>query len=93
MRPAPIVLGLLLLAGCGPPGPTRGTTSPEVEACRKEAYGDPTYKLYDSIGAGTFSFWWQKHDQIDNAYNDAVLKCLRQRGLARGGGVERSRTP
>ena len=89
MRPAPIVLGLFLLAGCGPPGPTRGTTSPEVEACRKEAYGDPKYKLDDSIGAGTGSFWWQKHGQINDAYNDAVMKCLRARGLAPPGGVER----
>ena len=87
------MLGLLLLTGCSVPGPTEGSTSPQVLACRQQAYDDPQYKLQKSIATGTDWYGWWHEDRVNNAYNDAVTNCLRQRGLAPKGGVERQRSP
>ena len=79
-----VALGLLaLLAGCGAPEP------PSDRACDAAVYNDPRVKLLIMKSAG--SEYLQAADQykLRAAEQDARLACLRSRGLAPPGGVER----
>ena len=76
---------LVLLAGCGT------TESPDERACDRQAYDDPVVKLLIMKGAGTSSFLSNNQEELSAAKQNARLACLRGRGLAPPGGVERQR--
>jgi len=77
----------LLLASCS--GPAADT--PEG-ACARQANDDPAVKELLMKAAGTQQFEWDNAQRIKFAQRDAALRCLRARGLAPKGGVERPRT-
>jgi hypothetical protein len=79
-------LGLLLAACSG--GAAPGT--PE-QACASQANDDPVVKELVMKGAGTMQFQWDNEQRLVLARRDATLRCLRARGLAPKGGVERPR--
>jgi hypothetical protein len=76
----------LLLASCS--GPAADT--PEG-ACVRQANDDPAVKELLMKAAGTQQFEWDNAQRIKLAQRDATLRCLRARGLAPKGGVERPR--
>jgi hypothetical protein len=77
----------LLLASCSGPA----SDSPEG-ACARQANDDPAVKELMMKAAGTQQFEWDNAPRIRMAKQDATLRCLRARGLAPKGGVERPRT-
>ena len=88
MRPLALALTLaLLLAGCSG-GAAPGT--PE-QACAAQASEDPAIKELMMKAAGSQQFEWDNAERIRLARRDATLRCLRARGLAPAGGVERPR--
>ena len=82
-RGAALVL-LALLAGCAP-------ETPVERDCDKAVDNDPAVKLLIIKGVGTPYFQATSQDQLKAAKQDARLKCLRSRGLAPPGGVERQK--
>jgi hypothetical protein len=75
----------LLLTAC-----SSGAGTPE-EACARQANDDPAVKEMLMKAAGTTQFEWENEQRIKLARRDAALRCLRARGLAPKGGVERQR--
>ena len=61
----------------------------EIEAML--ANDDPAVKELQMKAAGTQQFEWDNAERIKLAKKDAALRCLRARGLAPKGGVERPR--
>ena len=91
MRHAAILalLAAVVLSGCGnnpPPNPAEAQ-------CRAQMLNDPTVKRMLAVQAG--SLWLQKENQaaLADAKRQALLACLRARGLAPPGGVEAVRPP
>ncbi len=82
-RGAVLVL-LALLAGCAP-------ETPVERDCDKAVDNDPTVKLLIIKGLGNPYVLDSSQDELKAAKQDARLKCLRSRGLAPPGGVERPR--
>lgn len=81
-----LLAACLLLASCASHDP------PEVQACKAYASDDPEVKRLTAINAGSESFQAQQGQQeLVDARQQAVLRCLRARGLAPPGGVERPR--
>ena len=76
-----------LLAACSGGG---GPQTPE-QACASQANDDPVVKQMVMKGAGTDQYFWDHADELRLARRDATLRCLRSRGLAPKGGVERQR--
>ena len=76
---------LALLAACGAP------ESPVERDCDKAADNDPAVKLLIIKGVGNPYFFDNSQDELKAAKQDARVKCLRSRGLAPPGGVERQK--
>lgn len=75
---------LALLAACAP-------ESPIDRACDEAANNDPAVKLLIVKGLGNPYFQAMSQDELRAARQQARLTCLRSRGLAPPGGVERQR--
>jgi hypothetical protein len=76
----------LLLAAC-----SGGNEATPQAACDRQANDDPAVKELQMKAAGTQKFEWDNAERIKLAKKDAALRCLRARGLAPKGGVERPR--
>jgi len=76
---------LLLLAGCGT------NESPDQRACDRQANEDPTVKQLILKGLGNPYFQNNSQQELSVAKQEARLACLRRRGLAPAGGVERQK--
>ena len=78
-------LGLLaLLAACAP-------ESPVDQACDAAVDNDPAVKALMMKGLGNPFFLDSSQDELKAARQKARLACLRNRGLAPPGGVERQK--
>lgn len=87
-RQWPIVLLALLAAGCGG-GYVGRNEPPAPDVCAREADNDPQVRELTMKMAG--SSWIQNNDQNEMIVlrREALLRCMRQRGLIqKGGGVE-----
>lgn len=82
----------LLLSGCSA-SPPSAPPSPEAEACARQANEDPVVREMLAKAAGNLDWQWQNESRIRIARQDATTRCLRARGLAPMGGVERLRQP
>ncbi len=80
-----LLLALLLAACSGPVD-----NSPQA-ACARQAENDPQVADIVRRGAGTDSYRWDNEKKLAQAKQDATTRCLRMRGLAPKGGVERQR--
>ena len=76
---------LLLLAGCGT------AESPDQRACNRQADEDPAVKALILKGVGNPYFQNNSQEELHIAKQQARLACLRRRGLAPAGGVERQK--
>ena len=76
---------LMLLAGCST------NENPEQRACDRQANDDPAVKELIIKGAGNPYFRNNSQEELRFAKQQARLVCLRSRGLAPAGGVERQR--
>ena len=81
---AAAALSALLLGGCA--GREGG---PPEEVCARQANDDPAVRALIIKGAGNENFQATSQRQLREAKQDAALNCLRARGLAPKGGVER----
>ena len=86
-------LGLLAaVAGCSFDNVDTVKALPIPPACERQVYDDPVVKDLITKGAGTEYFRINHVNQLRAAKDDATLRCMQQKGLARpGGGVERPR--
>ncbi len=65
---------------------------PIPKVCEDQVYADPIVKDLIMKGAGTENFRVNHVNQLRAAKDDATIRCMQQKGLARpGGGVERPR--
>ena len=76
---------LPLLAACATP------ESPDQRACDHQANEDPAVKQLIIKGVGNPYFQSNSQDELNAARQQARLACLRSRGLAPTGGVERQK--
>ncbi len=76
---------LLLLAGCGT------NEGPDQRACDRQADEDPIVKQLILKGVGNPYFQNNSQQELSVAKQEARLACLRRRGLAPAGGVERQK--
>ena len=76
---------LSLLAACGT------TESPDQRACERQANEDPAVKQLILKGVGNPYFQSNSQEEMNAAKQQARLVCLRSRGLAPNGGVERQK--
>jgi hypothetical protein len=74
---------LLALAACGP-----DTSTPQGQ-CQAEAYQDPKVKEIRIRMLGNAGLQSELAPALDDALHAATLRCLRARGLAPPGGVEK----
>ena len=81
----PMVLLLCLVAAC-----STNETTPE-RACDRAANDDPAVQALIIKGVGNPYFQSNSQDELNAAKQDARLACLRSRGLAPKGGVERQK--
>ena len=85
------LLALLLLAACSATPAPLADRSPQERACETQADQDPAVRQTLGIAAGNLNWQWQHTSEINQAKRDAVTRCLRARGLAPRGGVEKPR--
>jgi hypothetical protein len=83
---------LALLGGCATDIPIPKVKVPPV--CEQQVYADPAVKEEIMRDAGS-DYYRNSHEaELAYAKQDALNRCLMQRGLApQGGGVERMRRP
>lgn len=79
---------LALLAACAPASVER---TPVERACDDAVDNDPAVKLLIIKGVGNPYFQAMSQDELRAAKQQARLACLRGRGLAPPGGVERQK--
>ena len=72
----------LLLTACG-----AGDNSPQAE-CARQADQDPKVVEIYTRTNGAYTFAWGEHDELEAAKRAAVLRCMREKGLAPPGGVQ-----
>ena len=75
----------LLLAACASNDP------PAVQACKAQANDDPEIRHLIAASAGSGSFALNHQYELRDLRQQATLRCLRARGLAPPGGVEKPR--
>ena len=92
-RPLNLLPVALLLSACGSsaPAPVPAPLSPQEQACAAQADQDPALQEARGISAGRLDWQWQHETQMTQVKRDAITRCLRARGLAPRGGVERPR--
>ena len=90
IRGIALLLATAPLASCGG-GHPKAAADPGVAQCRAQVSADPVVKHLQAVQAG--SLWLQADGQADlaEARRQALLTCLRARGLAPPGGVEAPR--
>ncbi len=91
MRRALAMSVAALLAACSSPGAPVAPPSAAEAACARQADSSPEVKADLGKAAGNLDWQWQHEGQIRQAKRDAITSCLRARGLAAKGGVERPR--
>lgn len=76
------------LSGCGgkPPDPAEAQ-------CRAQVFQDPAVKQMIAVQAGSLGLQMENKAALAEAKRQALLACLRARGLAPPGGVEAPRPP
>jgi hypothetical protein len=82
----PLLLAVLLLAGCGAFDPDAAFPNQE---CRQSMYADPAVRqavALVAISGGTAQ--GQEQAALAIAKQRAYNRCLRDKGLLRGGGVQ-----
>lgn len=84
MKRASLLL-VLLLAACG------NAEDADQRACDSAVNEDPAVKLLIIKGLGNPYFQDNSQDELKAAKQQARLTCLRSRGLAPKGGVERQK--
>jgi hypothetical protein len=72
----------IMLAACA-----WGGNSPQAQ-CERQADDDPAVVAIYSGTNGAYTQPWIQRDQLLAAKRQAVLRCMRQKGLAPPGGVE-----
>jgi hypothetical protein len=82
-----LLAGLIGLVACAP----RLAPTTDQDACARQADDDPIVKELIVRGAGNPHFQMEGQDQLRAAKQDAMLACLRARGVVRQGGVERQK--
>ncbi len=86
------VAALVMLAGCNDFYKFDGAPSANFpDVCNDQVYADPTVKRLIADSAGSSNFADQNVDRLHYAKLDAARRCMQQKGLIRGGGVERPR--
>ena len=84
MKRWPVLLLLLALAACSP---RSGDSSAQAQ-CERQAENDPkVVEIYTSTN-GWYTYPYQDHDRLLMAKRQAMVKCLREKGLAPAGGVQ-----
>ncbi len=73
----------LLLAGCAGSGPEG--------QCTGAVNDDPVVKAIIIKGTGNPHYQMDSQDELRAAKQDALVRCLKGRGVIRGGGVERQK--
>ena len=81
----------LSLGACGGSGIASAPVSPQEQACVAQADQDPALKEARAIAAGRLDWEFQHEPEMRQLRQDAITRCLRARGLAPRGGVERPR--
>ncbi len=76
----------LLLAACA-----SSNDPPAVRNCQARANDDPEVRHLVAASAGSGSFALNHQYELRDARQQAMLRCLRARGLAPPGGVEKPR--
>ena len=87
MKPALVVAAGLL----GALGACAAQPLTDQEFCARQAENDPAVKLLVVKGVGDPHFALENQQQLHDAKQDALLACLRSRGVIRPGGVERQK--
>ena len=85
-----ILLATVTLAACS--STPRPATDADHRACKDQAYDDPVVKAMIMKSAGTDRYVIDNQYAMKYAEEDAVLTCLRARGLVPPGGVERQKS-
>lgn len=95
MNARPILLLLVLLAGCARNDPLPPADTPAEAACRREAEASPATKAgYARMPpANNVTQRERVMREIAAAERGAYLRCMRDKGLAPPGGVEPVRLP
>jgi predicted DCC family thiol-disulfide oxidoreductase YuxK len=95
MRRALALVGLLALGGCVQGGVwanVPGDTSPEAQACRREAAQDPEIRRITATATpGNVAQEEQVREQLLAALPRAWRTCMVRRGALPSGGVEQVR--
>jgi hypothetical protein len=89
IRPLALAVILLMAASCSS-SPSSAPASQE-EACARQANDDPVVRDMLAKAAGDEGWQWHHSTNLRAAQQDATVRCLRARGLAPKGGVERPR--
>ena len=76
---------MAVLAGCAT------AATPEERACERAANDDPAVKALILTGVGNPYFQSNSQDELAATKQQAFLTCMRARGLAPKGGVERQK--
>ena len=87
------LVSTLLVSACGSSPSANMSTplSPQEQACASQADQDPALQEARAISAGRLDWRWKHATEIEQLKRDAITRCLRARGLAPRGGVERPR--
>jgi hypothetical protein len=94
MNPSLVLAMALLLSGCGMLGataPNPGAALPDQAFCEQRAESDPAVEALRMKGLGNPNFAIASQQQLRLAKQDAVVACLRSRGIIPPGGVERQK--